>query len=40
MFRQMYGSAPSSRQYAMNSSVPNVFGSSACQAISSRRGRA
>ena len=39
MLRQMYGSVPSARQYWMNSSVPKVLGSSACQAMSSRRGR-
>ena len=40
MLRQMYGSAPTAWQKAMNSSVPNRFVSSACQASSIRRGLA
>ena len=39
MLTQMNGSAPISRQYAMNSSVPKRFDSSAYQASSLRRGR-
>src|SRR5690348_1212042 len=39
MFTVMYGSAPSFRQYSMNSSVPKWFDSSSCQAVSQRRER-